>query len=97
VAELKIKRVEISCPIKATIEITAQEPLRRLMEYEEFEEPISEEVLKGNFPYGTKIKVSLKDDKLVFTGKARAQGKIREKIKLKQCPNASKELQPMAQ
>ncbi len=43
-------------------------PLRRTIE-NEIEEPLSEEVLLGNFPYGTRIKVDLKDEKIVFSGK----------------------------
>jgi ATP-dependent Clp protease ATP-binding subunit ClpC len=43
-------------------------PLRRTLE-EFIEDPLSEEVLKGKFTYGTEIKVDLKDDKITFAGK----------------------------
>jgi ATP-dependent Clp protease ATP-binding subunit ClpC len=50
-------------------------PLRRTIE-EQIEDPLSEEVLKGKFIYGTDIKADLKKDQIVFLGKAR---KLREK------------------
>ncbi|MEK7375565.1 MAG: ATP-dependent Clp protease ATP-binding subunit, partial [Candidatus Margulisiibacteriota bacterium] len=43
-------------------------PLRRTIE-NEIEEPLSEEVLRGNFSYGTRIKIDLKDGKVAFSGK----------------------------
>ena len=33
------------------------------------EDPMSEEILRGKFTYGTKIKMDVKDDKLAFSGK----------------------------
>ncbi|MFA5892341.1 MAG: ATP-dependent Clp protease ATP-binding subunit [Candidatus Margulisiibacteriota bacterium] len=45
-------------------------PLRRAIE-SEIEDPLSEEVLKGRFGYGTEIKVDAKEDKLHFSGKPR--------------------------
>ncbi len=43
-------------------------PLRRTIE-EYIEDPLSEQVLRGKFAYGTEIKVDLKQDELAFTGK----------------------------
>lgn len=43
-------------------------PLRRVIE-DNIEDPISEEILRGKFAYGTKITVEVKDDKFVFSGK----------------------------
>ncbi|MBN3033057.1 MAG: ATP-dependent Clp protease ATP-binding subunit [Candidatus Saganbacteria bacterium] len=45
-------------------------PLRRTLE-DEIEDPLSEEVLRGRFSYGTEIKAELKKGAIVFTGKAR--------------------------
>lgn len=42
-------------------------PLRRAIE-EYIEDPLSEEVLKGKFGYGSKIRLSLEKDKIVFKG-----------------------------
>ncbi len=44
-------------------------PLRRSIE-EHIEDKLSEEVLKGKFPYGTSIKADLKDKALFFVGKS---------------------------
>jgi ATP-dependent Clp protease ATP-binding subunit ClpC len=44
-------------------------PLRRVIE-DHIEDPLSEELLKGKFGYGTKIKIDVDGDKLEFTGKA---------------------------
>ncbi|MBU0630406.1 MAG: ATP-dependent Clp protease ATP-binding subunit [Candidatus Margulisbacteria bacterium] len=44
-------------------------PLRRSIE-EHIEDKLSEEVLKGKFPYGTSIKADLKDKEIFFTGKS---------------------------
>ena len=44
-------------------------PLRRTIETE-LENPLSEELLRGAFANGSKIKVNVKDDKIVFSGKA---------------------------
>jgi len=43
-------------------------PLRRTIE-EYIEDPLSEQVLRGKFVYGTEIKVDLKQDEMVFAGK----------------------------
>ncbi len=43
-------------------------PLRRTIE-EYIEDPLSEQVLRGKFTYGTEIKVDLKQDELTFSGK----------------------------
>jgi len=43
-------------------------PLRRTIE-EYIEDPLSEQVLRGKFTYGTEIKVDLKQDELVFSGR----------------------------
>jgi len=43
-------------------------PLRRTIE-EYIEDPLSEQVLRGKFTYGTEIKVDLKQDEMVFFGK----------------------------
>jgi ATP-dependent Clp protease ATP-binding subunit ClpC len=43
-------------------------PLRRAIE-EQLEDPLSEEVLKGRFVYGTEINADFKKDKMVFSGK----------------------------
>ena len=51
-------------------------PLRRTIE-EQIEDPLSEEVLRGKFTYGTEIKSDLKEGKLIFSGKPR---KIKEKL-----------------
>jgi len=44
-------------------------PLRRVLE-DYIEDPLSEELLRGKFGYGTKIKVEVNKDKLEFSGKA---------------------------
>lgn len=50
-------------------------PLRRALE-EHIENPLSEEVLKGRFGFGSKIKVTIEKDKLIFSGnKGRAPAK----------------------
>lgn len=46
-------------------------PLRRTIE-DNIEDPLAEEILKGKFPYGSKIKVDRDADKLVFHGKGEA-------------------------
>jgi ATP-dependent Clp protease ATP-binding subunit ClpC len=43
-------------------------PLRRTIE-EYIEDPLSEQVLRGKFTYGTEIKVDLKKEEIVFAGK----------------------------
>jgi ATP-dependent Clp protease ATP-binding subunit ClpC len=43
-------------------------PLRRAVE-DQIEDPLSEEILKGKFPYGSAIKADVKKEHLVFTGK----------------------------
>ncbi|MGB9613360.1 MAG: ATP-dependent Clp protease ATP-binding subunit, partial [Candidatus Margulisiibacteriota bacterium] len=45
-------------------------PLRRTIE-EFIEDPLSEEMLKGRFPYGTEIKADLKKGRILFSGKPR--------------------------
>ena len=42
-------------------------PLRRAIE-EHIEDPLSEEVLKGKFGYGSKINLRVEKDKIVFSG-----------------------------
>jgi ATP-dependent Clp protease ATP-binding subunit ClpA len=44
-------------------------PLRRSIE-DNIEDPLSEEILRGKFGYGSKIKADLDEDRLVFTAKA---------------------------
>lgn len=44
-------------------------PLRRTIE-DQIEDPLSEKLLQGKFGYGSKIKVDVEKDKLVFSGKA---------------------------
>lgn len=53
-------------------------PLRRTIE-DYIEDPLSEEVLKGKFPYGTEIKADAKEDKLVFSGKPKKIGLPQDK------------------
>ncbi|MFA5113185.1 MAG: ATP-dependent Clp protease ATP-binding subunit [Candidatus Margulisiibacteriota bacterium] len=43
-------------------------PLRRALE-EKLEDPLSEEVLRGRFEFGTEIKADIKKEKMVFSGK----------------------------
>ena len=43
-------------------------PLRRTIE-EYIEDPLSEQVLRGKFTYGTEIKIDLKQDEMAFSGK----------------------------
>ncbi len=45
-------------------------PLRRTIE-EYIEDPLSEEILRGRFGWGSKIKVELDKDKFTFTGKGK--------------------------
>jgi len=66
-------------------------PLRRAIE-DYIEDPLAEDVLRGEFSYGTEIKVDLKEDKLTFTGKAR---KIKEPKKVSK-PKTEKKLQEAA-
>jgi len=56
-------------------------PLRRVIE-DNIEDPLSEEILLGKFKYGTKIKMDVEDNKIVFTGKssAKAERPAEEKI-----------------
>ena len=44
-------------------------PLRRVIE-DHIEDPLSEEILRGKFTYGAKIKVDVEGDKLGFSGKS---------------------------
>ncbi|MBI5078925.1 ATP-dependent Clp protease ATP-binding subunit [Candidatus Saganbacteria bacterium] len=50
-------------------------PLRRTIE-EYIEDPLSEEVLRGKFPYGTAIKAELKGGGIVFSGKLRGEDEL---------------------
>ncbi|MFA6417657.1 MAG: ATP-dependent Clp protease ATP-binding subunit [Candidatus Margulisiibacteriota bacterium] len=52
-------------------------PLRRSIE-EHIEDKLSEEVLKGKFTYGTKIKTDLKGSQLTFTGKSTLKSRTRK-------------------
>jgi ATP-dependent Clp protease ATP-binding subunit ClpC len=52
-------------------------PLRRTIE-DYIEDPLSEEVLRGNFTFGMVIKADLKKDQIVFTGKKVAEPKNKE-------------------
>jgi ATP-dependent Clp protease ATP-binding subunit ClpC len=47
-------------------------PLRRVIE-DNIEDTLSEELLRGKFGYGSKIKVEVEGEKLVFTGKVSAK------------------------
>jgi ATP-dependent Clp protease ATP-binding subunit ClpC len=47
-------------------------PLRRAIE-DNIEDPLSEEILLGKFKYGTKIKMDVENNKIVFTGKPSAK------------------------
>ncbi|MDD4179141.1 MAG: ATP-dependent Clp protease ATP-binding subunit [Candidatus Margulisbacteria bacterium] len=55
-------------------------PLRRAIE-EYIEDPLSEDVLRGKFTYGTEIKTDLKDDKLTFVGKPKKIKEPKKEIK----------------
>ncbi|HVN67220.1 MAG TPA: hypothetical protein VMT55_02535, partial [Candidatus Sulfotelmatobacter sp.] len=55
-------------------------PLRRMIE-EYIENPLSEDVLRGKFPYGTAIKAEAKDGQLVFTGKPRKIKEVLPEVK----------------
>ncbi|MEA3493592.1 MAG: ATP-dependent Clp protease ATP-binding subunit [Candidatus Margulisiibacteriota bacterium] len=54
-------------------------PLRRSIQ-EHIEDPLSEEVLKGRFGYGSKISLKVEKDKIVFTG-TKGKRSIRSKTK----------------
>jgi ATP-dependent Clp protease ATP-binding subunit ClpC len=64
-------------------------PLRRTIE-EYIEDPLSEEVLRGKFPYGTEIKVDLKGDKIIFSGKKKKVNLPEKPLKTKKLQAASK-------
>jgi ATP-dependent Clp protease ATP-binding subunit ClpC len=65
-------------------------PLRRTIE-EYIEDPLSEQVLRGKFTYGTEIKVDLKKDEIVFLGKAKKfQEKPKEEKTVKKLQSAAK-------
>jgi ATP-dependent Clp protease ATP-binding subunit ClpC len=64
-------------------------PLRRTIE-EYIEDPLSEEVLRGKFPYGTEIKVDLKADKIIFSGKKKKVNLPEKPLKAKKLQAASK-------
>jgi ATP-dependent Clp protease ATP-binding subunit ClpC len=54
-------------------------PLRRSIE-EHIEDPLSEEVLKGKFGYGSKIALNVEKDKIVLTG-TKGKRKIKSEIR----------------
>jgi ATP-dependent Clp protease ATP-binding subunit ClpC len=74
---LKDKGMEISLTKKAERFLVEKgfdpkmgaRPLRRSIE-DNIEDPLSEEILRGKFGYGSKIKADLDEDRLVFTAKA---------------------------
>jgi len=53
-------------------------PLRRTME-DHIEDPLSEEILKGRFGYGSKIKLEVERGKMAFRGKAKTSKSPRKK------------------
>jgi len=53
-------------------------PLRRVIE-DYIEDPLSEELLRGKFKYGTKIKLEVEEDKIVFTGRVNLKEAPEEK------------------
>jgi len=59
-------------------------PLRRAIE-DYIEDPLSEEVLKGKFGYGSKISLKVDEDKIVFSG---TKGKIVPSLSQKESANA---------
>ena len=52
-------------------------PLRRTIE-DFIEDPLSEDVLRGTFSFGMEIKVDLKLDKIVFSGKKSTKSKLKK-------------------
>lgn len=58
-------------------------PLRRVIE-DNIEDPLSEQILLGKFAYGTKIKVEVENDKLVFIGKPSAKAERTAEAKEKE-------------
>ncbi len=58
-------------------------PLRRVIE-DNIEDPLSEQILLGKFAYGTKIKVEIENDKLVFIGKPSAKSERTAETKEKE-------------
>jgi ATP-dependent Clp protease ATP-binding subunit ClpC len=65
-------------------------PLRRAIE-ENIEDPLSEEVLKGRFGYGSKVSLKVEKDKIVFTGTRGKKAPRLEKPSKKQEPAAKSE------